>query len=140
MPGFYSPGEYDVAGFAVGAVKKEALVDGSGIAEGDALLGFASSGVHSNGFSLVRRILDVRPLHAPSLPSTQRSAATRLAVLPRAQGCGGVLSMPPCSPAHSAQCLKVLWRRRMCSSSSSRGRRRRCAARWQGEQCELSTG
>lgn len=59
MPGFYSPGEYDVAGFAVGAVKKDAVVDGSRIAEGDVLLGFASSGVHSNGFSLVRKILEV---------------------------------------------------------------------------------
>ncbi len=59
MPGFYSPGEYDVAGFAVGAVKKEAVVDGSRIKEGDVLLGFASSGVHSNGFSLVRKILEV---------------------------------------------------------------------------------
>ncbi len=59
MPGFYSPGEYDVAGFAVGAVKKEAVIDGSCIQEGDVLLGFASSGVHSNGFSLVRKILEV---------------------------------------------------------------------------------
>lgn len=59
MPGFYSPGEYDVAGFAVGAVKKEAVIDGSRIQEGDVLLGFASSGVHSNGFSLVRKILEV---------------------------------------------------------------------------------
>ncbi|CAL8460834.1 g365 [Coccomyxa elongata] len=59
MPGFYSPGEYDVAGFAVGAVKKEAVIDGTRIKEGDVLLGFASSGVHSNGFSLVRKILEV---------------------------------------------------------------------------------
>lgn len=60
MPGFYSPGEYDVAGFAVGAVKQDAVIDGSRIQEGDALIGFASSGVHSNGFSLVRKILEVR--------------------------------------------------------------------------------
>ena len=60
MPGFYLPGEYDVAGFAVGAVKRDAVVDGSRIAQGDALLGFASSGVHSNGFSLVRKILEAR--------------------------------------------------------------------------------
>ena len=59
MPGFYSPGEYDVAGFAVGAVKQDAVIDGSRIQEGDALIGFASSGVHSNGFSLVRKILEV---------------------------------------------------------------------------------
>ena len=59
MPGFYSEGEYDVAGFAVGAVKQDAVIDGSRIQEGDAIIGFASSGVHSNGFSLVRKILEV---------------------------------------------------------------------------------
>lgn len=56
MPGFYSPGEYDLAGFAVGAVKKDAVIDGSRIAAGDVVLGIASSGVHSNGFSLVRKV------------------------------------------------------------------------------------
>jgi len=55
MPGFYSDGEYDVAGFAVGSVKKEDLIDGSTIKEGDVLVGLKSSGVHSNGFSLVRK-------------------------------------------------------------------------------------
>ena len=59
MPGFYDPGEYDLAGFAVGAVKKDAVIDGSRIAAGDVVLGFASSGVHSNGFSLVRKVLEV---------------------------------------------------------------------------------
>ena len=61
MPGFYAAGEYDVAGFAVGAVKQDAVIDGSRIAERDVLLGFPSSGVHSNGFSLVRKVLEVRP-------------------------------------------------------------------------------
>lgn len=60
MPGFYVAGEYDVAGFAVGAVKQDAVIDGSRVAEGDMLLGFPSSGVHSNGFSLVRKVLEVR--------------------------------------------------------------------------------
>jgi hypothetical protein len=55
MPDFYSPGEYDLSGFAVGSVKKAALVDGSSIQAGDVILGLPSSGVHSNGFSLVRR-------------------------------------------------------------------------------------
>lgn len=59
MPGFYDPGEYDLAGFAVGAVKKDAVIDGSRIAAGDVVLGFPSSGVHSNGFSLVRKVLEV---------------------------------------------------------------------------------
>lgn len=59
MPGFYSPGEYDLAGFAVGAVKKDAVVDGRRIAAGDVILALGSSGVHSNGFSLVRKVLEV---------------------------------------------------------------------------------
>ena len=56
MPGFYQPGEYDLAGFAVGAVKQDAVIDGKGIAAGDVVLGMRSSGVHSNGFSLVRKV------------------------------------------------------------------------------------
>ena len=59
MPGFYKEGEYDVAGFAVGSVKKDKVIDGKQIAEGDVLLGLPSSGVHSNGFSLARKILEV---------------------------------------------------------------------------------
>lgn len=57
MPGFYLAGEYDVAGFAVGLADRKKLVDGSSIKPGDALIGIVSSGVHSNGFSLVRKIL-----------------------------------------------------------------------------------
>ena len=59
MPGFYGGGEYDVAGFAVGAVKKDQLIDGKSIREGDVLIGLPSSGLHSNGYSLVRKILEV---------------------------------------------------------------------------------
>lgn len=57
MPGFYSDGEYDIAGFSVGVVDKKDIIDGSNIVEGDYLLGLPSSGVHSNGFSLVRKIV-----------------------------------------------------------------------------------
>lgn len=57
MPGMYSDGEYDIAGFTCGAVEKSSLIDGSKVSEGDALVGIASSGVHSNGFSLVRKIV-----------------------------------------------------------------------------------
>jgi phosphoribosylformylglycinamidine cyclo-ligase len=57
MPGFYSEGEYDIAGFCVGIVDKDDIIDGSRIKEGDALIGIASSGLHSNGFSLVRKLI-----------------------------------------------------------------------------------
>ena len=58
MPDMYGPGEYDLAGFAVGAVEKSAIIDGKSIRPGDAVLGLASSGAHSNGYSLVRKILE----------------------------------------------------------------------------------
>ncbi len=57
MPGFYADGEYDLAGFIVGAVDKETLVDGRSIAIGDVLIGLPSSGLHTNGYSLARRIV-----------------------------------------------------------------------------------
>ena len=58
MPGMYAEGEYDIAGFTVGVVEKSRLIDGSKVRVGDVLVGIASSGVHSNGFSLVRKIVD----------------------------------------------------------------------------------
>lgn len=57
MPGFYRDGEYDIAGFAVGVVERDKIIDGSKIEDGDVLIGIASSGVHSNGYSLVRKII-----------------------------------------------------------------------------------
>ncbi|KAF0836086.1 phosphoribosylformylglycinamidine cyclo-ligase [Methylovorus glucosotrophus] len=58
MPGMYPAGEYDLAGFAVGAVDKEAIIDGTTIAAGDVVLGLASSGAHSNGYSLIRKLIE----------------------------------------------------------------------------------
>jgi phosphoribosylformylglycinamidine cyclo-ligase len=61
MPGFYPDDEYDIAGFAVGVVDHDKIIDGSTIKAGDKLIGLASSGLHSNGFSLVRKVLDLSP-------------------------------------------------------------------------------
>ena len=58
LPGFYAEGEYDLAGFAVGAVERESVLAGGAARPGDVLLGVASSGLHSNGYSLVRRVVD----------------------------------------------------------------------------------
>ena len=58
MPGMYAPGEHDIAGFVVGAVERDRLITGETVAPGDVVLGLASSGLHSNGFSLVRRIVE----------------------------------------------------------------------------------
>jgi len=58
MPGFYPENEYDIAGFAVGIVDRSKIIDGSGVKEGDRLIGLASSGLHSNGYSLVRKVLN----------------------------------------------------------------------------------
>jgi len=57
MPGFYKDGDYDIAGFTVGVVEKDELIDGSKIKEGDVIIALPSSGVHSNGFSLVRKLV-----------------------------------------------------------------------------------
>lgn len=58
MPGMYNKGEYDLAGFSVGAVDREKIIDGKKISEGDVIIGISSSGPHSNGYSLIRKILE----------------------------------------------------------------------------------
>ncbi len=62
MPGMYGPGHYDLAGFCTGAVERDRMVDGSTIRAGDVLVGLPSSGIHSNGYSLVRKLLDDLPM------------------------------------------------------------------------------
>jgi phosphoribosylformylglycinamidine cyclo-ligase len=65
MPGMYPAGEYDLAGFAVGAVEKSKILTGQNVKAGDVVLGLASSGVHSNGFSLVRKCIERAGSNAP---------------------------------------------------------------------------
>jgi phosphoribosylformylglycinamidine cyclo-ligase len=66
MPGMYPPGEYDLAGFCVGAVEKSQILSGQNVGPGDVVLGLASSGVHSNGFSLVRKCIERAGSSVPS--------------------------------------------------------------------------
>ncbi|WP_353892951.1 phosphoribosylformylglycinamidine cyclo-ligase [Proteinivorax hydrogeniformans] len=61
MPGFYAPSKYDVAGFSVGVVEKDNIIDGSKCKAGDVVIGIASNGIHSNGFSLVRKLIEHYP-------------------------------------------------------------------------------
>jgi len=94
MPGMYDPNEYDLAGFAVGLVEKDRIIDGRTIAPGDAVIGLASSGAHSNGYSLVRKILavtgaeldepfDGRTLGAALLEPTRIYVKPVLSLLPK---------------------------------------------------------
>jgi len=80
MPGFYAEGEYDLAGFAVGIVEKSKIIDGREIGDGDAVIGIASNGLHSNGFSLVRKVLFESKKYKISdkIPSFEKSLGEEL--------------------------------------------------------------
>jgi len=78
MPGMYPAGEYDLAGFAVGAVEKSKILNGADVARGDVVLGLASSGVHSNGFSLVRKCIERA---GPAAPDTLDGKPFRQALM-----------------------------------------------------------
>ncbi|MDO8329082.1 MAG: phosphoribosylformylglycinamidine cyclo-ligase [Fluviicoccus sp.] len=99
MPGMYEGEDYDLAGFSVGVVEKSEIIDGSKVAAGDVLIGIAASGVHSNGYSLVRKILDVRQadltqdLQGKSL-ADRLMAPTRIYIKP-------ILSLIKAMPVHA---------------------------------------
>ena len=78
MPGFYSGGDYDLAGFCVGVVEKDAIVTGQTLAVGDVLIGLASSGPHSNGYSLIRKILDISAIQVAGKLLDELLAPTRI--------------------------------------------------------------
>lgn len=84
MPDMYSDGDYDLAGFTVGAVEREDLIDGSQIAVGDAIIGLASSGPHANGYSLIRKVLERAPdAEIDGSPASERLLTpTRIYVKP----------------------------------------------------------
>lgn len=78
MPGFYQRGDYDLAGFCIGVVERDAIVDGSRLRAGDVLIGLASSGPHSNGYSLIRRILHDRAMEIDDALLSALLAPTRI--------------------------------------------------------------
>ena len=85
MPGFYRPGDYDLAGFCVGFVERDDIVTGQDIASGDRLIGVASTGPHSNGYSLIRRIVKDRGIVLNDALVDQLLAPTRIYAQPIAQ-------------------------------------------------------
>ncbi|MBK8665174.1 MAG: phosphoribosylformylglycinamidine cyclo-ligase [Burkholderiales bacterium] len=108
MPGMYPPGEYDLAGFCVGAVEKSRILTGRDVAEGDVVLGLGSSGVHSNGFSLVRKCIERA---GDALPATLDGQPFRQAVMaPTRIYVKNVLAALAAHPASigSAQGIKAL--------------------------------
>ena len=131
MPGMYPVGEYDLAGFAVGVVEKSGIIDGAGIVAGDVVLGMASSGAHSNGYSLVRKIVETfgadlssdfdgrtlgEALLAPTRiyvrPVLAAMRAVRIKGLAHITGGGLVENVPRVLPSNvKAVLAKSAWRR-----------------------------
>ena len=124
MPGMYPEGEYDLAGFCVGVVEKQRIIDGKSIVPGDVLLGLASSGAHSNGYSLIRRILGedkpnsdladtlLEPTRIYVKPVLKLMAAVRVKGLAHITGGGLVGNVPRMLPQGTRAVLrKKLWPR-----------------------------
>jgi phosphoribosylformylglycinamidine cyclo-ligase len=93
MPGFYKDGDYDMAGFCVGVVEQDQVINGSTVTEGDVILGLSSSGVHSNGFSLVRKLVtdpeelfEGEPVYKELLKATRVYVPSVLSVLEKFPG------------------------------------------------------
>jgi phosphoribosylformylglycinamidine cyclo-ligase len=103
MPGMYAAGDYDLAGFAVGAVERDRIIDGRAVRAGDVVVGLASSGLHSNAFSLVRRIVEQArlPYDAPAPFMPDRTLAEALLVPTR-------LYVKSCLAAAAAGGVKAL--------------------------------
>jgi phosphoribosylformylglycinamidine cyclo-ligase len=78
MPGFYASGDYDLAGFCIGVVERAGIIDGARLAAGDVLIGLASSGPHSNGYSLIRRVLETTGTQPDAAPLDALLAPTRI--------------------------------------------------------------
>jgi len=95
MPGMYAPGEYDLAGFCVGVVDRKDIVDGSRIKPGDAIIGLASSGIHSNGYSLVRKVLSAaeQKKHVMELLTPTRIYVKPVLSLLKKNNCGKARSI-----------------------------------------------
>ena len=120
MPGVYGPGEYDIAGFCVGVVERRQLLDGASVRRGDVVIGLAASGVHANGFSLVRAALGSRGLKRwgrELLTPTRIYVKPVLAALRRfrlhalAHVTGGGLRRRLASLTGQQPALQVVWRR-----------------------------
>lgn len=131
LPGFYATGEYELAGFCVGVVERDAIIDGRAIEPGDRVVGVASSGLHSNGYSLARRILEKRQLGYDAtvdglalgpalLEPTRIYVKDVLSLLPKAQvkglahitGSGLPGNLPRCLPPRLRAVLREsAWKR-----------------------------
>jgi phosphoribosylformylglycinamidine cyclo-ligase len=155
MPSMYPDGEYDLAGFAVGAVEKSQIIDGSTIRPGDVVLGLASSGAHSNGYSLIRKVIEIakpdleadfhgRKLKDVIMEPTRIYVKSLLALMEKRAGLvkgmahitgGGLLENVPRVLADNLTAVlkKTPGRCRRCSSGCSR------PATWTPRRCTASS-